>query len=192
MELDGAGEILVNSLDRDGTNSGFDIELLNAICSITRVPVIASSGGGSVNDFVEVFRQTEVSAALGARLFHSGQQTSQTLKAELDEYSIRVRKVVGLDFDKFGGLIPVTIQDNHSLQVLMTGFMNRVAYDETLQRGKVVFWSRTKGRLWEKGEESGNCLHVVTIATDCDNDALLFKVIPDGPTCHTGSVSCFS
>ncbi len=96
-----------------------------------------------------------------------------------------------LDFDKAGGLIPAVIQDNTTGQVLMLGYMNQEALDKTKQEGLVTFFSRSKNRLWTKGETSGNTLQVVTIAQDCDNDSLLIKVKPNGPTCHTGSTSCF-
>jgi phosphoribosyl-ATP pyrophosphohydrolase/phosphoribosyl-AMP cyclohydrolase len=96
-----------------------------------------------------------------------------------------------LDFQKLDGILPVIIQDSQTKTVLMLGFMNEKALHETLKRQKVVFWSRTKQRLWQKGEESGNTLSVVSISADCDNDTLLIWVIPAGPTCHTGAISCF-
>lgn len=96
-----------------------------------------------------------------------------------------------IDFEKSGGLVPAVIVDDISLQVLMTGFMNREALEKTLESGKVTFFSRTKGRLWTKGETSGNFLAVKRITPDCDNDTLLIKVTPAGPVCHTGTHSCF-
>jgi phosphoribosyl-AMP cyclohydrolase / phosphoribosyl-ATP pyrophosphohydrolase len=96
-----------------------------------------------------------------------------------------------LDFDKMGGLVPAIIQDNVTGQVLMLGYMNQEALDKTQHGGLVTFFSRSKNRLWTKGETSGNTLQVVTIAEDCDNDSLLIKVKPSGPTCHTGATSCF-
>ena len=92
---------------------------------------------------------------------------------------------MNLDFDNMGGLIPAIIQDN------MLGFMNEEAYQKTLETNKVVFYSRTKKRLWMKGETSGNTLQVVSITPDCDNDTLLIKAIPAGSVCHTGSGTCF-
>lgn len=80
-----------------------------------------------------------------------------------------------LDFDKMNGLVPAIIQDNETRKVLMLGFMNKEAYDKTVETGKVTFFSRTKNRLWTKGEESGNFLHVVSIKADCDNDTLLIQ-----------------
>ena len=95
-----------------------------------------------------------------------------------------------LDFGKMNGLVPAIIQDNYTQKVLMLGFMNEEAYNKTVETGKVTFFSRTKNRLWTKGEESGNFLHVVSIAADCDNDTLLIKVNPAGPVCHTGADTC--
>jgi phosphoribosyl-ATP pyrophosphohydrolase/phosphoribosyl-AMP cyclohydrolase len=90
------------------------------------------------------------------------------------------------------GLTPVIIQNYNTLQVLMLGYMNEEAYLKTREEGKVTFYSRSRNRLWTKGETSGNFLLVKDIKMDCDNDTLLIKVIPIGPTCHTGSTSCFS
>ena len=96
-----------------------------------------------------------------------------------------------IDFNKADGLVPVIIQDEHTLEVLMLGYMNKEAYDKTVQENIVTFFSRSKNRLWTKGETSSNFLHVKSIDIDCDNDTLLIKVKADGPTCHTGSRSCF-
>ena len=96
-----------------------------------------------------------------------------------------------LDFEKMGGLIPAIVQDNNTNKVLMLGFMNEEALEQTLSSGKVTFFSRTKNRLWMKGETSGNTLSVVSILPDCDNDTLLIKAIPAGPVCHTGTDTCF-
>ena len=96
-----------------------------------------------------------------------------------------------LDFEKMNGLVPAIIQDNYTQKVLMLGFMNKEAYDKTVETGKVTFFSRIKNRLWTKGEESGNFLHVVSIQADCDKDTLLIKVHPEGPVCHTGTDTCW-
>ena len=95
------------------------------------------------------------------------------------------------DFDKMDGLVPAIIQDNNTQKVLMLGFMNQEAYEKTLATGKVTFFSRTKQRLWTKGETSGNFLEVVTIKNDCDNDTLLIQAHPTGPVCHTGTDTCW-
>lgn len=96
-----------------------------------------------------------------------------------------------LDFEKMNGLIPAIIQDNYTQKVLMLGFMNKEAYEKTMETGKVTFFSRTKNRLWTKGEESGNFLHVVSVRADCDNDTLLIMVHPEGPVCHKGTDTCW-
>lgn len=98
---------------------------------------------------------------------------------------------MALDFDKMNGLVPAIIQDADTAKVLMLGFMNKEAYEKTVETGKVTFFSRTKNRLWTKGEQSGNFLHVVSIKADCDNDTLLIMVHPDGPVCHTGTDTCW-
>lgn len=97
-----------------------------------------------------------------------------------------------LDFEKMGGLVPAIIQDARTKNVLMLGFMNEEAFTKTESTGLVTFYSRTKKRLWTKGEESGNVLKVVSIADDCDHDTLLIQAIPAGPVCHTGNATCFS
>ena len=96
-----------------------------------------------------------------------------------------------IDFDKLGGLVPAIVQDADTLNVLMLGFMNQEAYDKTVATGRVTFWSRTRKTLWTKGETSGNYLNLVSIQNDCDDDTLLVKVHPQGPTCHTGTDTCW-
>jgi len=96
-----------------------------------------------------------------------------------------------INFSKLNGLLPAVIQDNTTLQVLMVGFMNEEAFEKTRKEGKVTFFSRSKNRLWTKGETSGNFLSVKEITTDCDDDSILIKVDPAGPVCHTGNISCF-
>lgn len=97
-----------------------------------------------------------------------------------------------IDFDKLQGLVPAVIQDAVTNKVLMLGFMNREAYEKTVQTGLITFWSRTRNCLWTKGETSGNVLRVVKILNDCDNDTLLIKVNPAGPVCHTGADTCWN
>ena len=98
---------------------------------------------------------------------------------------------MNIDFKKGNGLVPVVVQDNNTLQVLMLGYMNEEAYQKTLESKLVTFYSRSKERLWTKGESSGNILELVDVMIDCDQDTLLIKANPNGPTCHTGSMSCF-
>jgi phosphoribosyl-ATP pyrophosphohydrolase/phosphoribosyl-AMP cyclohydrolase len=96
-----------------------------------------------------------------------------------------------IDFNKGDGLVPVVIQDNYTLQVLMLGYMNEEAFKKTMSEKRVSFFSRSKNRLWTKGEASGNFLEVIDVQIDCDQDTILVKAVPSGPTCHKGSTSCF-
>ena len=100
--------------------------------------------------------------------------------------------IESLAFSKGNGLMPVIVQDSETSAVLMLGYMNRESVEKTIQDKKVTFWSRSKERLWQKGETSGNYLHYVSMEKDCDSDSLLIQAIPEGPTCHTGSYSCFN
>lgn len=106
----------------------------------------------------------------------------------MNKFNIDINKI---DFKKLNGIIPVCIQDSKSLQVLMIGFMNEQALSITLETKKVTFWSRTKKRLWTKGETSGNYLQLDSLLLDCDNDSLLIYSTAMGPACHTGEISCF-
>ena len=101
------------------------------------------------------------------------------------------KETIQLDFEKMGGLVPAVVQDDVTQKVLMVGFMNEAAFHKTLDTNRVTFFSRTKGRLWTKGEQSGNFLEVKSILPDCDNDTLLIKATPCGPVCHTGTDTCF-
>lgn len=98
---------------------------------------------------------------------------------------------MNINFNKDNGLVPVVIQDNRTLQVLMLGYMNEEAFEKTKKEKRVTFFSRSKNRLWTKGEESGNFLEVKSIDIDCDQDTILIKVIPTNVVCHTGTFSCF-
>lgn len=99
--------------------------------------------------------------------------------------------VAGLDWSKMDGLVPAVVQDGATLQLLMLGYMNEEALRQTLESGLATFYSRSKGRLWTKGETSGNHLKVLGVFADCDNDALMVRAEPVGPTCHLGTASCF-
>jgi phosphoribosyl-AMP cyclohydrolase len=107
---------------------------------------------------------------------------------------MQMMNVVKIDFAKMDGLVPGIVQDAKTGEMLMLGFLNEVSYAKTLETGFVTFWSRTRQKLWMKGETSGNRLRVIEASTDCDNDTLLFKVEVegDGLVCHEGTVSCFT
>lgn len=96
-----------------------------------------------------------------------------------------------IDFEKGGGLVPVVVQDAVTREVLMVGYANREAIEKTIETGYAHFWSRSRGRLWMKGETSGNVVRVEEILVDCDGDAVVYVARPSGPVCHTGSRSCF-
>ena len=96
-----------------------------------------------------------------------------------------------IDFEKQGGLVPAIIQDSITNNVLMLGYMNQEAYEQTIKTGKVTFWSRSRQCLWTKGETSSNFLNLVSIKSDCDNDTLLVRVNPVGPACHLGTDTCW-
>ncbi|UKK76809.1 bifunctional phosphoribosyl-AMP cyclohydrolase/phosphoribosyl-ATP diphosphatase HisIE [Segatella bryantii] len=96
-----------------------------------------------------------------------------------------------IDFKKMNGLVPAIIQDYKTKNVLMLGFMNEESYNKTIETKKVTFWSRSRNCLWTKGETSGNFLNLISIKVDCDNDTLLVEVIPNGPTCHKGTDTCW-
>lgn len=98
---------------------------------------------------------------------------------------------MNIDFEKMGGLVPAIVQDAYTKNVLMLGYMNEASLEKTLESGLVTFYSRSRQQLWTKGETSGNYLHLVSIAEDCDHDALLVKARPDGPTCHLGTDTCW-
>ena len=99
---------------------------------------------------------------------------------------------MNIDFNKGNGLVPAIIQNARTQQVLMLGYMNEEAFNATVETGNVTFYSRSKERLWMKGESSGNVMHVEEIRVDCDNDTLLIKANPSGPVCHTGANTCFN
>jgi phosphoribosyl-AMP cyclohydrolase len=107
---------------------------------------------------------------------------------------MEITGAVTIDFGKMDGLVPGIVQDAETGEMLMLGFLNEVSYAKTLETGFVTFWSRTRQKLWMKGKTSGNRLRVIEASTDCDNDALLFKVSVegDGLVCHEGTVSCFT
>jgi len=96
-----------------------------------------------------------------------------------------------IDFEKGNGLVPAIVQDSQTLQVLMLGYMSKESVAKTYETNKVTFYSRSRETLWTKGESSGNFLNLISMTVDCDNDTLLIMATPEGPTCHTGSVSCF-
>ena len=190
----GAGEILLTSFDRDGTKDGYDLPLLETVCSSVRIPVIASGGAGSLEHFAEAF-DAGAAAALAASLFHYEELSIAEVKTFLAARGIPVRPAPfdpgSVAFSPDTGLVPAIVQSAEDRSVRMLGWMNREALDATLSSGRVTFYSRSREELWEKGATSGNWLELESIRADCDRDALLVTARPHGPTCHTGRASCF-
>ncbi len=195
----GAGEILLTSIDADGTLAGYDIPLTHAIADAVSVPVIASGGAGTLAHFETVFKEGRADAALVASLFHDRVMSISEVKAFLREKGVVVRERqeigpsaegIDLTFDD-RGLIPAICQDATTGEVLMVAWMNQEALGLTRSTGQAHFWSRSRQELWHKGATSGNTLDVQEIRVDCDADTLLLKVHPAGPACHTGHRSCF-
>lgn len=210
----GAGEILLTSIDRDGTQEGYDLELLEAVCGAVPVPVIASGGAGEPAHFARAF-ESGAAAALAASLFHFGRLRIPDLKRWLSERGFPIRppeeapeggtgaspeakaeepSEEGADrsakVPTRGELRPAIVQTPEG-EVRMLGYMDAAALRRTLEEGRVTFYSRSRRRLWTKGETSGNWLEALSVRTDCDGDALLVLARAHGPTCHTGAASCF-
>ena len=190
----GAGEILLTSMDADGTRDGFDIALTRRIVESVHIPVIASGGGGRMEDFLDVFREGAADAALAASVFHYGEISLRELKCFLNDNQIPVRitsmTLPELKYDS-AGLIPAIVQEEGSGEVLMLAYMNRESLEITLREGRTCFYSRSRQCLWRKGETSGHVQKVRDIRYDCDADTLLVLVEQTGPACHTGERSCF-
>jgi imidazoleglycerol phosphate synthase cyclase subunit len=213
----GAGEILLTSMDADGHQGGYDLPMLQAVSDAVQIPVIASGGAGNTQHMIDAVLIGGADAVLAASVFHFGTYTITDVKTDMAAVGIPVRleqpnysnvgfggpDVVGrpiagasigevppLTYDT-NGLIPAIIQDAATGDVLMLGYMDEEAIRRTVEKGLVTFWSRSRKEYWTKGETSGNTLRLKGIRKDCDTDALLISVDPDGPTCHTGNRSCF-
>ena len=200
----GAGEILLTSMNTDGTKKGFAIDLTNMVCEACSLPVIASGGAGKKEDFLNLFRLTNASGGLAASIFHYGEVPITGLKRYLASENIPVRLLMTnddmeetiinadqIDFKKGNGLVPAIIQHYQTGNVLMLGYMNEKAFSQTKESGLVTFYSRSRQTLWVKGETSKNYLHLKSMYLDRDKDTLLILAEPDGPTCHTGEKTCF-
>ena len=176
----GAGEILLTSIDADGTRAGYDLELTAAVSDAVDLPVIASGGAGNA----QTCRRCARCRASGvARLDPARGSPAPRVTSR------RVARVGGVDPMT---LRPAIVQDAATGRVLMLAWMNEEAERLTRETGEGWFWSRSREQLWRKGETSGNTLAVEELRDDCDGDALLMRVTPAGPACHTQSVSCFA
>jgi cyclase len=219
-EENGAGEILLTSMDRDGTKDGYDLDLIRTVSRAVSIPVIASGGCGSMAHIYDAFNQGEADAALAASIFHFRTHSIGEVKSYLNERGIHVRiqdeditvrdgipicrevisesTIQTLDKQLFAnlkfdanGLIPAVTQDHDTGEVLMLAYMNRESLEETLESGYATYWSRSRQKLWMKGETSGHIQKVQSILIDCDSDALILRIHQTGPACHTGERSCF-
>jgi imidazoleglycerol phosphate synthase cyclase subunit/phosphoribosyl-ATP pyrophosphohydrolase len=200
----GAGELLVTSIDRDGTRTGYDVDFLRRLKERVRVPVVASGGAGTLEHFVEAARVAD--AVLAAGLFHDGVLAIGDVKRALAAAGVAVRApgdaaAAGAPgpvhpdgatprFDATG-LLPAVIVDAVTGEVLTVAYMNEEAWRRTRETGETWLWSRSRNALWHKGETSGHTQRVVSLTLDCDADAVVVRVHPHGPACHQGTRSCF-
>lgn len=220
----GAGEILLTSMDRDGTRSGYDTDLTRRVREAVSIPVIASGGAGEMEDFYEAFTIGKADAALAASLFHFQEIEIVALKRYLKGMGVPVRMghveddEDDLEAERLArgvkpydgkiqpnqgrelwsrfrkgtdGLIPVVTVEYQLGQVLMVAYMDEEAFLATLNTGLMHYHSRSRDRLWMKGETSGHTQVVTGARIDCDMDTLLFEVYQTGVACHTGNRSCF-
>lgn len=213
----GAGELLLTSIDRDGTKIGYDLELLKAVRARVGVPVIASGGAGALHHFVAAAQHAD--GVLAASLFHDGTLTIDDVKKALAEAGLPARlrphrasstpapaasptaprrdpvpvypQGATPKFDA-SGLLPAIITDAATGEVLTLAYMNADSWQRTVASGETWLWSRSRGELWHKGATSGHTQEVLSLSLDCDSDAVVVRVVPRGPACHTGQRSCFA
>jgi imidazoleglycerol phosphate synthase cyclase subunit/phosphoribosyl-ATP pyrophosphohydrolase len=193
----GAGEILLTSVDADGTLAGFDLEMLRAVRSVVDVPVVASGGAGRLDDFAKAVLIGGADAVLAASVFHDRVFTVGAVKEAMRRGGLPVRpapahvRTLLPRYDQ-NGLVPVITRDVATGKVLTLAWANADAIAKTRETGLAHFYSRSRKALWRKGETSGNIQRVAGISIDCDADAVLYDVRPSGPACHTGAESCFT
>ncbi len=192
----GAGELVINSMDEDGMKTGFNLPLQLAMREIVSVPLIASGGAGTLDDFKAVFDAEAADAALAASVFHYGELSVRDVKKYI-ETKQDVKEELQVEFDLTNivfddnGLLPAIVQDERTGDVLMLAYVNQESVKQSIETKETWFYSRSRKQLWNKGATSGNRQKVTQMTFDCDQDALLFTVIPQGPACHTGETSCF-
>jgi phosphoribosyl-ATP pyrophosphohydrolase/phosphoribosyl-AMP cyclohydrolase len=193
----GAGEILLTSVDADGTQAGFDLEMLRAVRAAVDIPIVASGGAGQLDDFAKAVVIGGADAVLAASVFHDRIFTIGAVKEAMRRAGLGIRpaparaRTLLPRYDE-SGLVPVIMRDVVTGNVLTLAWANAEALQKTRETGLAHFYSRSRKELWKKGETSGNVQHVVGISLDCDDDAVLYDVRPSGPACHTGADSCFS
>ncbi len=218
VERLGAGEILLTSMDKDGTKSGYDLGITRAIADRVSIPVIASGGAGQLSDFYDGLVSGGADAVLAASLFHFGEIAIPTLKSYLNLRGVSVRPpheerlaegqaadgseatgkglvLPGVFWPKLKlddhGRIPVIVREQQSQEILMLAYMNQEAFEKTLATGLMHYYSRSRKKLWLKGETSGHFQQLRSLAVDCDADTLIADIYQIGPACHTGNHSCF-
>lgn len=194
----GAGEIVLNCMNQDGMRRGYDIAQLQAVRKICPISLVASGGAGTMAHVQDVFVQARVEGALLASALHKGSISIPQLRLYLTEQrqviqanASNITNINSLAWDKMQGLLPCVVQNADTGQALMLGYMNREAIKQSIATRNITFFSRSKNRLWMKGESSGHTLQLVELVADCDHDALLALVRPQGPTCHLGTDSCW-
>ena len=193
----GAGEILLTSMDKDGTKSGYDNVITSMISEAVGVPVIASGGAGSLKDFEDAIVYGKADAVLAASLFHFGEIAISDLKTYLSDKGIPVRELPQSLYmwarmkKNSDGLVPAITQDAETGEVLMMAYMNYEAFRMTCETGYMHYYSRSRKAQWKKGETSGHVQKVISASIDCDRDTLLYKIDQTGAACHTGNRTCF-
>ncbi len=193
----GCGEILLTSMDKDGTKSGYDNKITSMIADSVSIPVIASGGAGTMQDFYDGIVEGKADAVLAASLFHFGEVDINDLKEFLSDKGIPVRKLtrelkMWQNMKKNSdGLVPAITTDSTTGEVLMMAYMNYEAFELTQKTGYMHYYSRSRNTLWKKGETSGHVQKVTEAKIDCDADTLLYKVEQTGAACHTNNKSCF-
>lgn len=193
----GAGEILLTSIDRDGTRSGYDLDLLKAVRARVQVPVVASGGAGTAQHFVQAV-EAGASAVLAAGLFHERRLSIDDVKRALHRAGMQVRHrrleplpLEGTPRFDDRGLLPAVLVHAATGEVLTLAYMDAEALARTRASRQTWLFSRSRSALWHKGATSGHTQEVLSLTLDCDADAVVVRVLPHGPACHTGARSCF-
>jgi imidazole glycerol-phosphate synthase subunit HisF len=197
----GAGEILLTSMDRDGTKDGYDVALTRAVVDAVGVPVIASGGAGSLAHLLEGLTDAGADAVLAASIFHFGEISLPEARRHLLAQGVPVRPPVAgmglpalLEAVRFDGrgLVPVVTQSARTGAVLMMAWANAEALAATVRTGLAHYYSRSRKAQWLKGATSGHFQSLVDLRLDCDGDTVLYRVLEDGPACHEGTATCFA
>lgn len=189
-ETIGVNSLLITSITNDGMKNGYDIELYNLL-NIIKIPIIASGGCGSTNDIYNLITLTHCRNVLIASLFHYNITTPKEIKEEVNMMQENAKQwIKKIDFKKHN-LVPVIVQDYNTNEVLMLAYTNKEAFSIMINEKRTCFYSRSRKKIWKKGEISGNIQLIKEIRYDCDNDTLLAIVEQKGNACHLNKKSCF-